>query len=462
MSDLWPRHPLASIVSKVGSGATPKGGEAVYKPSGIPLIRSMNVVFFGFKRDGLAFIDDAQADALKNVEVKPQDVLLNITGASIGRVTLAPKEMDGARVNQHVCIIRPTDVLDPRFLNAYLSSPEMQDRIWSDNYGVTRQALTKQQILGFEIPLPPLKEQKRIADKLVAVLARVVACRDRLDRIPAILKHFRQSVLAAATSGKLTEDWRQATATSIPWTTGILQDLLNSKPRNGYSPRAVEKVTPVKSLTLTATTMGKFRPEHFKYIDEHIAPDSYLWLEPDDILIQRANTLEYVDTSVLYDGPSSGFIYPDLMMKARTNSRVLPRFLLLILQSDGVRNHFRSNATGTAGNMPKINQQTVLSAPACWPSLPEQTEIVRRVETLYAYADRLEACYAAARAQVEKLTPATLAKAFRGELVPQDPNDEPAAALLQRLNASRAAPIGATRGKKAGAKLAALTEGSAS
>jgi len=75
----------------------------------------------------------------------------------------------------------------------------------------------------------------------------------------------------------------------------------------------------VKSLTLTATTTGRFRPEHFKYIDEDIPPSSYLWLQPGDILIQRANTIEYVGISAIYDGPPNGFIYPDLMMKCRAN-----------------------------------------------------------------------------------------------------------------------------------------------
>ena len=223
MSHSWPSFPLESLVEKVGSGSTPKGGESVYKSAGTPLIRSMNVVFFGFKRDGLAYLDDSQADALKNVEVKAKDVLLNITGASIGRVTLAPMDVAGARVNQHVCIIRPNEALEPRFLNAYLSSPEMQDRIWADNYGVTRQALTKQQILGFDIPTPPLPEQKRIADKLDSVLARVDACRDRLDRLPALLKRFRQSILAAATSGRLTEEWR--VGQEISWEEVHLNDI---------------------------------------------------------------------------------------------------------------------------------------------------------------------------------------------------------------------------------------------
>src|SRR5690606_1888248 len=103
----WCVTTIAEVSTKVGSGATPRGGKAAYKEAGIPLIRSQNVHFNGFRECGLAFIDKSQADALAAVSVQAGDVLLNITGASIGRVTTAPEFMNGARVNQHVCIIRP-------------------------------------------------------------------------------------------------------------------------------------------------------------------------------------------------------------------------------------------------------------------------------------------------------------------------------------------------------------------
>ncbi len=134
---------LGDVTTKVVSGATPRGGEAAYKSSGIPLVRSMNVHFDGFRRDGLAFLDEEQARALKNVEVRAGDVLLNITGASIGRVTVAPPAMDGARVNQHVCIIRPDQRLDSSFLRWYLASPLQQRLINGIESGATRQALTR-------------------------------------------------------------------------------------------------------------------------------------------------------------------------------------------------------------------------------------------------------------------------------------------------------------------------------
>jgi len=162
----WPMVKLKSATSKVGSGATPRGGEEVYQESGVPLIRSMNVHFDGFRRKGLVFISDNAATELDNVTVQADDVLFNITGASIGRVTTAPAEMSGARVNQHVCILRTTEVLLPRFLAFFMATPSQQALVTSNQVGGTRQAVTKALLLNWSIPLPPRSEQRRIVELL--------------------------------------------------------------------------------------------------------------------------------------------------------------------------------------------------------------------------------------------------------------------------------------------------------
>ena len=176
--DEWETRPLKSLATKIGSGATPSGGRESYVSKGVPLIRSMNVHFHGFERTGLVFLSNEQADELSNVVVQADDVLLNITGASIGRVTIAPTEMAGARVNQHVTIIRATPKLFPRFLSAFLASPSVQRMIDDVQVGATRQALTKAMIEQFDIPVPPLAEQKRIVakvDELMALCDRLAA-----------------------------------------------------------------------------------------------------------------------------------------------------------------------------------------------------------------------------------------------------------------------------------------------
>lgn len=118
---------LSSITLKMNSGSTPTGGSASYLSTGIPLIRSLNVRDGFFSRDGLVFLDDAQAYKLRNAMIEPDDVLINITGASVARACRAPGDLAGARVNQHVMILRPdsTQILS-NYLSAYLCSPQTQ------------------------------------------------------------------------------------------------------------------------------------------------------------------------------------------------------------------------------------------------------------------------------------------------------------------------------------------------
>lgn len=171
MNPDWVTTRLSSVTEKIGSGATPRGGKSAYKTTGIPLIRSQNVYNNLFQSDGLAFIDDDQANGLSNVEVFPGDVLLNITGDSVARCTQAPAEFCPARVNQHVAIIRPEEaVLDARFLKYWMVSPRAQDwLLMLASAGATRKALTKGMIENLEIPLPPIYEQHAIARVLGAL-----------------------------------------------------------------------------------------------------------------------------------------------------------------------------------------------------------------------------------------------------------------------------------------------------
>lgn len=174
LPDGWNWHKLKELTTKIGSGATPKGGDKAYKPSGISLIRSLNVHDRFFKEDRLAFIDNEQADALKNVIVESGDVLLNITGASIARCCIVPDEFLPARVNQHVTIIRPTNKVNSKFLNYLIVNPKFKAQLlWQGAGGSTRQALTKAMVEELDIPLPSLPEQKRIVEKLDALLTRI-------------------------------------------------------------------------------------------------------------------------------------------------------------------------------------------------------------------------------------------------------------------------------------------------
>ena len=168
----WRKVALGDVCTKIGSGATPRGGKDVYIDEGpYALIRSQNIYNDGFHRDGLAFIGEVHASELQNVEVFEEDVLLNITGDSVARVCQVAPDVLPARVNQHVAIIRPDSIdLDAGYLRYYLVSPEMQAVLlsWAGSGG-TRNALTKTMVQSLEIALPPLAEQRAIAGILGAL-----------------------------------------------------------------------------------------------------------------------------------------------------------------------------------------------------------------------------------------------------------------------------------------------------
>lgn len=316
-------------------------------------------------------------------------------------------------VNNHAHVLKGwPNGLNNRLLLHYLNQFDYHGYV----NGGTRLKLTQANMRKIPIPLPPLVEQKIIVDRLETLLAQVESIKAQLKCISDILKTFHQSILTAAVSGKLTEEWRKK-ITLAQWKELKLLDVIQGPPRNGHSPKGVGYETPYRNLTLSATTSGRFLENQYKYIDLDIDSKSYLWVKHGDILIQRANSIDYVGVSAIYEGKDNQYVYPDLMMKCRPNTKkVLGRYLYLVLSSQKVRKYFRDNATGTSGNMPKINQRVVSNAPISLPPLDEQQEIVYRVEEFFTFANHIEKQVNSALERMNNLTPSILNKAFRGEL----------------------------------------------
>ncbi len=160
----WDTVQLGKLTTKIGSGATPKGGRESYGTEGISLIRSMNVHNGYFEYKDLAHISDEQAAKLDNVTVHDKDVLLNITGASVARCCMVPDNVLPARVNQHVCIIRCKSDISPIFLCSVLTDENYQNHLWNiAGSGATREAITKQQVENLSIIVPPIDLQQQFA-----------------------------------------------------------------------------------------------------------------------------------------------------------------------------------------------------------------------------------------------------------------------------------------------------------
>ncbi|MFN4014234.1 MAG: restriction endonuclease subunit S [Reyranella sp.] len=485
----WAYTKLTDVAEKIGSGATPKGGRESYLHSGIPLVRSMNVHFEGFRDDGLAFLDAQQARKLDGVIVQESDVLLNITGASIGRVTAAPSRMHGARVNQHVSIIRLVNGIEPRFICLNLAAPEMQRLIVQENYGVTRPALTKSMIENFRIAVPPLPEQRRIVAKIDTLSGKSKRARDHLDHVPLLVRRYKQAILAASFRGDLTREWRvgknlgvsikdlemrrkaswerehqdgrikgrYSAADPIDWQPSIQElpagwvwasvDQITSLIQYGSSAKTSEASEGVAVMRMGNIQDGKLDFSSLKYLPNNHIEFPELLLVKGDVLFNRTNSAELVGKTAVYSGNPSKASFASYLIRLRCCG-LLPQLLSSYINSSHGREWVASVVNQQVGqanvNGTKLKQLGIPVMPEA-----EQSEIVRRIEHAFTWIDRLAAEATSARKLVDLLDQAILAKAFRGELVPQDPSDEPASVLLDRIRSERASTAAAKPKHKA-------------
>ncbi|WP_051409329.1 restriction endonuclease subunit S [Syntrophorhabdus aromaticivorans] len=333
-----------------------------------------------------------------------------------------------AVLNQHIFRVDFNEAtIDKRFFKHAINQ-KLGELIDIAHGGVGLRHVTKGKFEKTEVLLPPTEEQKRIADKLDSLLARVDASRERLDRVQLILKRFRQSVLAAATSGQLTEDWREENhIRSNNWPTTNLRTVADlrlgkmlDKTKNVGMPTRYIRNINVRWFTFDLSDVALMRATE---------PDKKeLAIKDGDLLVCEGGEPGRCSVWNLGD---TDLVFQKAIHRVRCGEDVSAKWVAINLKHDADSGKLDSYFTGTT--IKHLTRKALATYEILVPSAGEQQEIIRRVETLFAFADRLEARLEVAQSRVERLTPATLAKAFRGELVPQDPNDEPASELLRRV-----------------------------
>ncbi len=199
----WTTGRIKNYTTKIGSGITPKGGSEVYVEKGIPLIRSQNVHFNRLNLDDVVYISSQMHDTMKDTKLHEADVLMNITGASLGRCAVVPRNFGEGNVNQHVCIIRPENGLHPQFLNFYLASPLIQGFIYAIQVGASRQGLTFDDIGSLSILLPPLDEQLKIGKLLNDAIFRSNLVIKKTRQQIGKLQEYREALIQAAVTGEI-------------------------------------------------------------------------------------------------------------------------------------------------------------------------------------------------------------------------------------------------------------------
>lgn len=195
----WVFVRLGQVTNKIGSGSTPRGGREVYVREGIPFLRSQNVWNDGLRLTDVACVTHQEHERMASTAVLPNDVLLNITGASLGRCALVPSDFGEANVSQHVTIIRPTDPQTREYLHLCLLSPYCQALIWGRQVGMAREGLSKKVLEQFEIPFPPISEQRRIVARVSELMRFCDDIEEQLRSSLNVAERFAASVVASLT-----------------------------------------------------------------------------------------------------------------------------------------------------------------------------------------------------------------------------------------------------------------------
>jgi type I restriction enzyme S subunit len=208
--DGWEVWKLKFLTGKIGSGVTPLGGSQVYKTEGVAFFRSQNIYNDKFELSGISFIDEETHQSMKNSQIEDGDVLLNITGASIGRCFFYSGEFQEANVNQHVCIIRPNLRVLVHFLHSVLISEIGQNQIFSKQSGSNREGLNFEQLRNFSIPLPPPNEQRDIIDIIKSETLKIDTLISKYQKQIDLMQEYRTSLISQAVTGKIdVRDWQK-------------------------------------------------------------------------------------------------------------------------------------------------------------------------------------------------------------------------------------------------------------
>ena len=487
MSDLptgWVRSDVESLFNSF-SGGTPSKSNASFWNGSIPWVSSGDVK--------TEIVDGEKSETIIEEGLRNSSAKLCGVGSVIVvvRSGVLKHTLPVAVTSTEVAINQDLKCFDSgnRALNKWLALSLRNDAkkiLELNREGTTVQSVKYETLKQHELIIPPLNEQKRIVEKLEKLLGKVEAAQERLDKIPAILKRFRESVLAAACAGKLTTDWREEnkvtesasdlfakitterkrkfeeecalavakgrrkpknqdsnkksrnTAAELPaipesWGYFRLEELTHLvTDGNHHTPKYVSAGVPFLSVKNVRPFL--IRDGEIKFItkEEHEDINQRCNPEKGDILYTKVgakfgyaaeNTLEY-----------SFSIFVSLALIKPVHPFFLSKYAEAVINSEVVFAQARERVTGIG--TPDLHLIEIRDFRIPFPPLEEQKEIVRRVEDLFKFADQIEERYKKARSYTDKLTQSILAKAFRGELVPQDPNDEPASELLARIRKS--------------------------
>jgi len=449
MNDLPNGWDLTSFGSICGTGqygwtsAASNQGEVKY-------LRTTDITKGQIDWNSVPYCQEVPTD-IDKYRVQANDILISRAG-SVGFSALISDIPFLTLFASYLIRFVPSKQIEPHYVEYFLRSSDYWRQISEASSGIALANVNAKKLSEIEVPLSPINEQQRIVAKLDRLFAHSRRTREELEHIPKLIKRYKQAILAAAISGKLTEncevDSNNSSANETVFLSSALLDLKTGPfgsvlHKSDYVTGGIPIVNPMhindgKITPLAEMTISGQKAEQL----------SDFILQQGDVIIARRGV---IGRCAVVQAEEDGWICGTGSMILRPKPELLPQYLQIFLSSPATIETLTADAVGST--MVNLNQRGLLSLEIWLPSLKKQKEIIRRVEKMFKSIESIEEQYQQARQLCDRLEQATLAKAFRGELVPQDPNDEPASVLLERICAEKQQPVVST-GKKSRRKTA--------
>ena len=433
---------------KIGDFLTEREGR--YKPDDSKISKYKRLDKIDFS--GTIHISDKPTKT-DMIIVHPGDLVISGINVAKGAVAVYQGDEPVCATIHYSSYTFDSSKVDLDYFKYFVKSPEFIAALQKQVKGGIKTEIKPKHLLPLEISIPDLQTQQEIVKKISSQLQKTEQLSVEIESQKNYIKQLRQNILQQAIEGKLTADWRKQNPVQkgnpdydaealfeqiqkerinekkqkelspitdeekpfeIPegWKWVKLGEIIKEPPRNGYSPKAVDFETPIKTLKLGAVTYGIFDPNEYKYINEEIPKDAYCWLKNGDFLVERSNSVEYVGICAIYTGKDNEFMYPDLLMRFKTQDILSKQYIHTALISPFNRSYFMSNAKGAQKTMPKINQECVVNTMIPLPSIAEQNEIVKQIERNLQTISDLENQILKRELQTKQLMQSILKDAF--------------------------------------------------
>lgn len=427
----WCWTKLGVISAVKGGKRLPKGRNLLNNKTVHPYIRVTDFDSNSVIIEQVKYIDEETFHYIQNYTISSKDIYISIAG-TIGKVGIIPDSFDGANLTENAAKITDINGINQKYLLWVLNSEFAQLQMKDSTISTTQPKLALFRIENIEIPIPPLAEQQRIVERIESLFAKLDEAKEKAQTVLDSFETRKAAILHKAFTGELTAKWRaEHDVEDESWHSLNFGDLIiaakngttvkQNKEKNGYP---VTRIETLQGGTLDFSRLGYI-------IDpETISPEDYYMAG--DIAFSHINSAAHVGKTALIEAGFLPLIHGMNLLRIRLNEKCIPEYFVWYSRSADYKEQILQRIN-MAVNQVSINQKQLKTMPINVPKTQEQREIVRILDNLLAKEQQAREAAEAVLEKIDLLKKSILARAFRGELGTNDPNDEPAVELLKKI-----------------------------